>query len=138
MICAQRDSLPQTDAALFPVIPENLEQWRNIYNERMAQVPNASWMTQRDAQELLQTKDAYFVHRSGELLGIGRAAGDTIHVVAAVKPGSGRDVIAALGALITEDTVRLTVAEANIRAVKLYDKTGFLKTRELSRWYQIM
>lgn len=138
MMCAQRDSLPQTDAALFPVIPENLEQWRSIYNARMAQVPNASWMTQRDAQELLQTKDAYFVHRGGELLGIGRAAGDTIHVVAAVKPGSGRDVIAALGALITEDTVRLTVAEANIRAVKLYEKTGFLKTRELSRWYQII
>jgi len=137
MMQSSRDSMPQTDAALFPVLPETLEQWRGIYNDRMAAVPNASWMTQKDAQAMLQEKDGYFVHRNGKLLGIGRAAGDTIHVIASVVPGAGRDVLAAMGSLITENTVRLTVAESNIRAVKLYEKSGFLKIRELSRWYKI-
>ena len=41
-------SIADTDAALFPVQEQTAAQWRQIYNERMRDVANASWMTQKD------------------------------------------------------------------------------------------
>lgn len=129
--------LPETDAALFPVLPETAQRWRTLYNEKMAMVPNASYMTQRDTEEMLQKGDGYFVHRAGELQGIGRAAGERIHVVISAKPGAGRDVVCALAGLLTEDTVSVEVASANERAVRLYGRLGFAAVKELGRWYRV-
>lgn len=133
-----REGLPQTDACVFPVTPENVQTWLEIYNERMADVPNAAYMDSADGRELLKTGDGYFIHRDGQLLGIGKAAGDFIDTVIAVQPGMGETVVLALVSLLTEDTVRLTVAGANERAVRLYERMGFLRTKELSRWYRVL
>ena len=129
------DGFPDTDVALWPVQEKNLEQWRGIYNEKVKRLPNAAWMTQRGGQEMLSKGDGYFIHRGGELLGIGRASGHVIDWVAAVKPGAGRDVVCALAHALWSDTVILTVASENEKALKLYDSLGFIKSREISRWY---
>lgn len=136
MRCAW-ESLPDTDAALWPVQAETLEQWRHIYNEKVRAVPNGAWMTDQDGREMLQKGDGYFVHRGETLLGIGRAAGDRIDWVASLCPGAGRDVVAALNHAVMADTVSLTVASENRKAVRLYESLGFLKTKELSRWYHV-
>lgn len=133
-----REGIPKTDACLFPVTPENVQQWLDIYNERMAGVPNAAFMDSADGRELLKTGDGYFVHRDGQLLGIGKAAGDFIDTVIALQPGMGETVVQALTELLTEDTVRLMVAGANTRAVRLYERMGFIKVKELSRWYRVL
>ena len=129
------DSLPQTDAALFPVLPETLEDWRSIYNEKMAAVPNASYMTEKEGKTMLESGSGYFVHRDGALLGIGKVSGNKIEAVAAVVPGAGKDVTLALCSLIHADTISLEVASANMRAIGLYEKLGFLTVNELSKWY---
>lgn len=134
MRCAVK-SLPDTDAALFPVQEQTLEQWRQIYNQKVRRVPNGAWMTEADGKKMLERGDGYFVHRGGQLLGIGIAAGDTIDWVASVKPGAGRDVVLALAHAIMDETVKLTVAEENEKAVKLYESLGFIKSKEISRWY---
>jgi len=36
------------------------------------------------------------------------------------------------------ETVRLTVAATNERALRLYERLGFIKTAELSRWYRVL
>lgn len=131
------EGLPETDAALFPVLPENVGKWRSIHNERMKEVPNATLLTPADEKNQLKLGDGYFVHRNGQLLGIGRASGDTVDLVVSCLPGAGRDVLLALCSALTGDTVRLTVASTNTRAVKLYEKLGFLAVNALSRWYQI-
>lgn len=129
--------LPDTDAALFPVQEATLEQWRGIYNEKVRMVPNGAWMTEKDGREMLKKGDGYFVHRDGTLLGIGRASGEMIDWVAAVRPGAGRDVVAALNHAVTADTAVLTVASENRKALSLYESLGFIKTKELSRWYRL-
>lgn len=134
----RREELPQTDACLFPVTQDNVQQWLDIYNDQMADVPNAAYMDSADGRELLKAGDGYFVHRDGQLLGIGKAAGDFIDTVIAVQPGVGEKVVLALASLLTEDTVRLMVAGANERAVRLYERMGFLRTKELSRWYRVL
>ena len=131
------EALPDTDAALWPVQENTLKQWQQIYNDKVRNLPNGAWMTDADARKMIERGDGYFIHRGETLLGIGRASGDTIDWVASLQPGAGRDVLLALSHAITEETVLLTVASVNIKAVKLYENLGFLKNKELSRWFHI-
>lgn len=130
-----RDSLPETDAALWPVQEQNLEQWREIYNQKVKRLPNGAWMTRADGKKMLEQGDGYFVHRDGKLLGIGRASGEVINWVAAVMPGAGQDVVCALAHALWCDSVTLTVASENRKALALYESLGFVRTREISKWY---
>ena len=132
------DGLPETDAAVVPVQSDTVQQWLDIYNERMAQVPNTAYMSAEDGKRLLKAGDGYFIRRNGELLGIGQASGNRIDTVAAVKPGAGRDVVLALAAVLTGETVDLWVASTNLKAIHLYEKLGFRTVREVSRWYQVL
>ena len=127
--------LPDTDAALFPVQAHTLKQWLEIYNTGMKNVANAAWMTEKDGQEMLQKGDGYFVHRGDTLLGIGKASYDKIGAIVAVQKGAGADVVLALCHALTADTAMLEVASNNDRAVRLYDRLGFVPVAELSRWY---
>ena len=132
-----RDNLADTDACLMPVNEAHLEEFRHIYNVRMKNVHNHSYMTQRDAHELLQKKEGYFVHRGGELIGIGIASGETIRTVIACQPGKGADVLLALNHALTGETAELEVASENTRALRLYERLGFVKVHEISKWYKI-
>ncbi len=134
----QRAGLMGTDACLFPVTEATVGQWRDICNQRMADIPNSAWMDSLDGKEMLQKGDGYFIHKDGNLLGIGRASGDTIDVVISVVPGAGETVVRALAELLTEETAKLQVASVNERAVRLYERLGFVKVKELSRWYRVL
>lgn len=134
MRCQTR-AIPDTDAALWPVQEQTIGAWRKIYNEKVKRIPNGAWMTEADGADMLRTGDGYFIHREKTLLGIGRASGGRIDLVAAVQPGAGRDVTAALAHAVTGDSVSLMVASANEKAIRLYEKLGFIKTSEISRWY---
>lgn len=137
MRCAT-DFLGDTDAALFPVQEHTADKFQKLYNEKVSHIPNAAWMDNADKQEMLKTGEGYFVHRDGQLLGIGRVLGGEIRFLASVQPGAGADVVKALVHAITEDSVTVEVASANEKAVKLYERLGFLKTEELSRWYCVL
>lgn len=133
-----RDGMERTDACLFPVTEETVSAWLDIYNARMENVANAAYMDASDGKQLLQAGDGYFVHRDGKLLGIGKATGGYIDTVISTEPGAGATVLQALCSLLTEDVARLTVASANVRAVRLYEKMGFQKVKEMSRWYRVL
>ena len=63
-----------------------------------------------------------------------------IHCCAAVislQPGAGQTVVQALVSTLDCETVRLWVASANTRAIRLYERMGFVTVGELSRWYHI-
>ena len=134
---APRASFEDTDAALFPVTEETLELWRSIYNEKVRTVAAGSWMTIEGAKQLLKAGDGYFIHRREELLGIGKASGDVIGWVAAVKQGAGADVVLALNHALCGENVHLEVASNNEKAIRLYERLGFLKTEEILVWNQI-
>ena len=130
-------AIPETDASLFPVTEKTLSRWRDIYNERMKNVDNASYMSERDGAKLLKDGNGYFVHRDGDLLGIGIAAGDRIDCIASCKKGGGREVLAALTHALMSERIILEVASTNQRAISLYESMGFIPTAEISRWYKI-
>ena len=131
------ESIRSTDAALWPVQPETVQHFRSIYNEKIQRLPNSVWMDDTEEKDMLKTGEGYFVHRNGELMGIGRVKGDEIRFLAALQSGAGEDVLRALSHATTGETITLEVASTNHKAVALYDRMGFIKTKELSRWYKI-
>ncbi len=132
-----RQGLAETDAALFPVTEKTLEIWRGVYNQRMAKVPNFSYMAAADAGQMLQRGDGYFVHRGEVLLGIGMASGACINAVVSVQPGAGQEVVLTLNHALSGEQILLEVASTNEKAVRLYQRLGFLKTAEKSIWYRV-
>lgn len=120
---------------LFPVTEATVSHWREIMNGRMRHVDNAATLTAADEKEILESGGAYFVHHSGELLGVGWLKDPELALVAGVKPGAGERVLHTLMSLMEGADMTLQVASTNTRAIRLYEKLGFLKVREVSQWY---
>lgn len=131
---AEKDTQPR--ASLFPVTAETSAKWRTIYNDKMRAVPHAKMLTSRDEPRLCES-GAYFIHESGQLLGIGWLENGKILALAAVVPGAGAAVAQTLLSLAEEENVTLEVAAENHRAIRLYEKLGFLRTRCIRRWYLV-
>ena len=138
LMTCNRESIGETDACLFPMTEATVDRWLQLYNQRMADVPNAAYLDSKDGKEFLENGDCYFVHRNGKLLGIGKAAGDSIDIVIAAEPGMGETVMQALCSVLTEDVVRVVVAAANERAVKLYQRMGFFAVNVITKWFRIL
>lgn len=132
-----RGQLGDTEAVLVPLEEITIGEFCRIYNQAMKAVPNASHMTQREAEKLLQKGTGYFVCSAGRLLGIGIAGESRIDAVVAVVAGRGKDVLLALNKALTGQRAEVEVASANARAVRLYEKLGFTKQAEFSKWYKI-
>ena len=130
-------SIGNTDAALWPVQPDTAARFRELYNEKAKKLPNSVWMDEAEEKEMLKEGDGYFVHQDGQLLGIGRVKGEEIRFLGSVQPGAGETVLRALTHAITGERVSLEVASVNHKAIALYERLGFIKTAELSRWYKI-
>ena len=120
---------------LFPVTEATVSHWRSVMNQRMRGVDNGATLTAKDEKEILESGGAYFVHHNGELLGVGWLKDPELALVAAVKPGAGERVMHTLMSLMEGSDMMLQVASTNTRAIRLYERLGFLKTREISRWY---
>mgnify|MGYP003296108648 CR=1 FL=1 len=133
-----RNTLPDTDAALFPLTDDTLAQWIDIYNNKMSSVANAAYMTTSNAKMFREQGSGYFIHRGDELLGIGIAAGDHIVAVCSGKRGAGFDCMLALNHALSGEMAHLQVASMNISALRLYEKMGFIKTSVVSCWYEIL
>ena len=101
----------------------------------MRGVDNASTLESRDEKRIVDTGSAYFVHRSGELLGIFWLEDNKLLAIAATQKGAGETVMHTMTSLLEGQSMTLEVASTNDRAIRLYEKAGFLKTAELSRWY---
>lgn len=129
---------PEKVKHLFPVTEETVGQWRQICNERFRDVDCDSTLTSKEEKEILASGGAYFIHENGALLGVGWIHDGEVKVVAAVKPGAGEWVMHTLMSLLDGGDLRLTVASTNARAIRLYEKLGFLKTAEVTRWYEVM
>lgn len=127
----------QPEANLWPVTEETVSQWREIYNKAMRPFDNHATMTSGDEKRIIGSGGAYFVHRSGELLGIGWMEGNELLALISVVPGMGETVARTLFTTVDADMITLDVVSTNERAIRLYERMGFVKTGEVSRWYRV-
>lgn len=129
---------PQKLEHLFPMTEATVSRWRRIYNERMRFVDNAGTLDSRDEKKILESGGAYFVHHSGELLGIGWMEDTSLLAVASAKPGAGERTMHTLMSMVEGAQMTLEVASTNAHAIALYERLGFLVTGEVSRWYRVL
>lgn len=132
-----RASLPPADAALFPVTPELTESYIRRYNEAMTGIDGAMRLNSRDKEHLYSQGSCYFVHRDGALLGLGQVDGNKLSAIAACVPGAGRAVLSALAEGIFEDKICLHVADTNHKALRFYEKMGFIATGIKELWIEL-
>ena len=123
--------------AMFPVTEQTVAKWRALYNEKMKDVDNASTLEARDEARILSSGGAYFIHDSGTPLGIGWLEENRLSAIAALKPGAGELLCKAMQSLIPQQQIILEVASTNEKALRLYERLGFIKSSELSRWYRV-
>ena len=123
---------------LWPVTEQTVGQWRELMNEKMRPVDNAATLVKKGEQEILDKGGAYFVHHSGELLGAGWLVDNELLLLASCKSGAGERICHTLFSLIPDQEVRLDVTSTNHRAIRLYEKLGFVKTAEHRRWYKVL
>lgn len=122
---------------LWPVTEETVSQWRQLMNERLKDVDNAGTLESQGEKEILEKGGAYFVHRNGELLGGGWLVDGQLLLVAAAVSGAGERVMHTLMSLQPDRAMELDVASTNTRAIRLYERLGFVKTEQLRCWYQV-
>ena len=122
-------------ACLFPVTEGTVSVWREIYNNAMNQVDNAGTLEKRDEKKLLESTGVSFVHENGSLLGIGWLEDHKLLAVAATEKGMGKKVLDTLFSACPGETLLLEVASTNEKAIRLYEKLGFVKTRLLTQWH---
>jgi hypothetical protein len=123
---------------LFPVTEETVGQWRQLMNDRLRSVDNAATLEKKDEKEIISSGGAYFVHSSGQLLGAGWLAVNELKLIASVQSGAGERVLHTLLSLAAGQEVKLDVVSTNERAIRLYEKYGFIKTAERRRWYRVL
>ena len=123
--------------SLWPVTEETVSRWRELMNERMRGVDNAATLEKKGEREILDKGGAYFVHRNGQLLGGGWLAGQELLLGASFEPRAGERVCNTLFSLIPDEEVRLEVVSTNARAIRLYERLGFLKTAQCRKWYRV-
>ena len=122
---------------LWPVTEGTVGQWRSMMNERLAPVDHYSTLESRQEKEIVASGGAYFVHHDGELLGGGWIEDGEVKLVAAFRPGAGPRVMHTLMSLTPGAQIRLEVVSTNEKALRLYEKLGFIKTAEKRRWYRV-
>jgi hypothetical protein len=128
-------AIPDQSAVCVPVTEETLAQWCEIYNRKMAAVPNAAYMGKHKKDMILAS--GCFVYDNEVLLGIGMASNAEIDAVASICPGGGAKIVSALCRKLGKEKITLQVALENEKAIALYERMGFQKTEEISCWYKI-
>ena len=132
-----RESLGEPTASLWSVTEETASEFKRIYNEKIRKIPNAAWMDGAEQKRMLAAGDGYFVHRDGKLLGIGRVEGEKLLFLASVYPGAGAEVVRTLASVSQEERCILEVASENKKALALYERMGFVRVGEKSRWFLV-
>ena len=122
---------------IWPVTEETVGKWRELVNERMREIDNSATLEQKDEQEILSKGGAYFVHRAGEVLGIGWIVEDEVLLLAATQKGMGERVLHTLLSATRLEQIRLDVVSTNERAIRFYERLGLIKTGEKHRWYRV-
>lgn len=134
---ADIQAMPDTDACVFPVTDCTAEQFRTFYNEKMKDVPGAAYISKGEIGELLDKRNAYFVHKNGDHLGILIGSGEQLEAVAGNRSGAGEDLMGAARSILTGERVCLEVASNNLRAIRLYERLGFINMGVVKTWYKI-
>lgn len=128
----------KTKSVALQLTQAQKDWWRQIYNQKMANVPSASPLSVGDVEKLIAEAKAFCVYRECSIQGIGVAYDGCIQAVISLLPGAGRDVVLALADVLNSTSISLSVASTNEKAIRLYQSLGFTEAEIEANWYKIL
>lgn len=138
--CRRADLPPLTEPVqLQPLADDNREEFRCLYNALFAQVPNAATCTAQEAERIQREEQAALAVVNGQTAGLVQWTDHRLEAIAVALEYRGLGYRLALTVLqqMPSETVELQVSSANERALRLYQRLGFVKAETLSRWYDL-
>lgn len=142
--------VPEGKLTLEPLSREKVGQWLTLYNECFFDVPNSATYGRNDLER---------VQEEGSRCGLALLDGVPVGVyeldfqgadpeIAGIGlckdfrgKGLGRELLRSVTALLAAEGFERTwlkVSTANIQAYPLYQSDGFVQTRLISHWYQVI
>lgn len=138
--CRRADLPPLAEPVdLAPLSDENREEYRTLYNQLFAQVPNAATCTVQELQRVQREEQAALAVAAGRTAGLVQWTDGRLEAIGVVPDFHGLGYRLALTVLhqMTAETVELQVSSANEPALRLYKRLGFRHAETLSRWYDL-
>ena len=137
----RRDQLPPPlePVELEAVDDGNAEQFREIYNDLFRAIPNAATCTPEALRRVREKSRAFLAKVGGETAGICQWSGSELEAIGVLPAfqGLGHQLALTAFAQMEGETLTLRVSSSNSRALRLYQKLGFDRTRVLSSWYAL-
>lgn len=142
--------LPEGRLILEPLSREKVGQWLALYNECFFDVPNSATCGRTDLERAqAEGSRCGLAMLDGVPVGVYQLgfqeAAPQIEGLGLCKDfrgrGLGRELLRAIMAMLAAegfDRVWLTVSTANAQAYGLYQGDGFVQTRLISHWYQVL
>lgn len=140
LLTMKKSELPEAEAVeLEELTEENSEAFLEIYNSCFQNIPNAAAYGKKDIQRLLGEETAYLVKR-GEYAAMAEISKEGLEAIAVLPQyrGLGYGLAVTVLQRVPSLTLKLKVASTNTRAMALYDRLGFEKTKTISRWWRLM
>lgn len=138
--CRRADLPPLSEPVeLLPLSEENREDYRRLYNELFAQVPNAASCTMQEAERIQREEQAALAMVNGTIAGLVQWTANRLEAIGVAPTYRGLGYRLALTVLqqMTGETIELQVSSANTAALKLYARLGFHRAETLSQWYDL-
>ena len=135
--CVCKNRLPETDAIALPATLEQNDWWRKLYNEKMMPVYAAVPLSLDEVDKMIRENQAYCIYRACSVIGIGVTYDGRIQAVASIVSGEGVSVVLALAGCLDSPVISLSVASSNMKALRLYESLGFVKSELEASWHQI-
>lgn len=136
----EKSSLPQgKPVELEPLTPENGEVYLEIYNACFREVVGAASYGKQDLQRLYDKDCAFLAKVDGAYAAVAEISEEGLEGIAVLPPykGLGYDLSLAVLPMVPRKTVRLKVADTNTRALRLYNRLGFVQTGVAGRWWKL-
>lgn len=130
---------PLQPVELVALTPENSRDYLDIYNSCFRQVPGAATYSQRDLKRLYDRDAAWLARKNGRFAAVAEISMEGLEGIAVLPEfrGLGFDLAAQVLQMVPSLTVRLKVASANDRAIRLYERLGFVPDGIVSRWFRL-
>ena len=122
-------------AVLTSLDKDNQSRFLQVQRTCFCQVDGAATYDWQDCKRMLQSHSGYLWLEGTTVIGIGEIRGSEICTVAVTRPGCGEAMVRALATQTVGQSVIVQTASTNLRAIRLYERLGFRRTKTVSSWY---
>lgn len=131
--------LPSREVELEYLRPENGQTYLQIYNTCFRPIPGAASYDKQDLRRLYGEDRAFLAKVDGQYAAVAEISKEGLESIAVLPEycGLGHDLSLTVLPMVPNPILRLKVASGNHRALKLYQRLGFVQENVRSRWYEL-